>query len=80
MITLENNVSSKQWRHIIVYKDTFVNMTIGNFTNKRHAKRAFNFLKWYEKNHNKFADFEEAATRLNWVINTLPFEVNYVGL
>lgn len=78
MITLENNASSKTYKYSIIYKDSFVKMCIGNFTNKRQAQKMASFLKWHEDRFGEFFNYEEAAVRLLNAANQS--NINFVGI
>lgn len=78
MLTLEKNTSSNKYKHMIVYKDSFVKITIGNFTNKRHAQKMMAFLNWYEKRFGEFFNYEEVSARL--ANATSQAGINYIGL
>ena len=77
MITLEKNTASNKYKHIIVYKDQFVKMTIGNFTNKKHAQKMTSFLNWYQNRFGEFLDYEEASVRLLNAANQS--NINFIG-
>ena len=78
MITLETNIGSNKYKHIIVYKDQFVKMTIGNFTNKKHAQKMVSFLNWHQKRFGEFSDYKDVSVRLLNAANQL--NINFIGL
>ena len=67
-LKIEKNQNSKKYKYSLIWIGfgTVDNpkYCIGNFSNKFNATKMMNFLNWYQKRFECFADYQEASARL----------------
>ena len=70
---LENNSASKTFKYALMFN----NKCVACFSNKAHATRIMNFLKWYEKRFDAFDGIEQAGNQLHRSIKNANLKINF---
>jgi len=71
--TIEVNASSKVLTHALIFNSKCVCC----FSNKRHAMRIMNFLRWHEKRFGEFTSIEECGFQIHHSISNANLAIQY---
>ena len=71
--TIELIASNKVFKHALMFNRKCVCC----FSNKRHATRILNFLKWHEKRFGEFTSIEECGFQIHHSISNANLAINY---
>jgi len=71
--TIEVIESNKSIRHALMFNKKCV----ACFSNKKHATRIMNFLKWYEKRFGEFCSIEQCGFQIHHSISNASLPIRY---
>jgi|688.fasta_scaffold54765_5 hypothetical protein len=71
--TIELIASNKVLKHALMFDGKCVCC----FSNKRHAMRILNFLKWHEKRFGEFTSIEECGFQIHHSISNANLAIRY---
>ncbi len=73
IFTIELNASNKVFKHVMMFN----NKRVCCFSNKRHATRILNFLKWHEKRFGEFTRLEDCSFQIHHSISNASLAIRY---